>query len=589
VLAVAIAVIGLRPPGSKHEQAPSIPAVAMPAVASPTANAGDTPASVVASASPVNTGCDQQPSSLNRLDLTGPTSYEDAIQLPDAATEGRAGAPAELLPTGAPASDQQVAEVTETVQQLIDCVADGNAEKLSSLFSDDYWRRMNFMGLDYNASNAYAYAPLVRPSSDRVPPMPLIDDVIVLPDGRLAAALIPSFGRQSREAFDYYVFVESNGVLLIDEAVHSSDRPELDLTVNDEGFSDTTLLVTSGKTDLVLTNTGTVTHSIVIPELNIRIEVEPGASGTATIVYEEATVDFSSDMPTDTAPAFSGTLTIDFPDDIATPVAVTPEPVNATCDVSPASDSKLASTGNTAFADALARPEDAEPGTISAIDASGIPLGSYANTADSAAISDTMARLASCFNNGTPLQVAGFFTDDYFRRLSTAGVNADDSDAQSFAPFQLNSNGAVPSVPSVTDVIVLPDGRVGARIQVRENGWNNLQYEFYVFANVDGHWLVDEAVFVGRMQNVTIEITDEGFVPARLNWTMDPVRFTVKNSGTREHSFVEPESGLTFTVEPGDSQTVTFIPGASGTFTFTSESPGDTGPGFTGSLVISEQ
>lgn len=584
VLAVAIAVVGLRPPGNRSDHRPSIPAAAVMSESTPSLSTPN-PASEVAV---LSDSCNVEPADLTRLDLIGATTYENAIPLPDGPTEGRAGIPADALPTGEPASDEQITEVTAAVQQLIDCIADGNATKLSALFTDDYWRRMNALGMDYDSSNARGYAPLVRPSSNGVPLMPTIEDVVVLPDGRLAASLIPTVGMMSRESFDFYVFAEVDGDLLIDEAAHSYDRAELHLQVNDDGFSDTTLLVTSGKTDLTVTNTGTTTHSFVVDELNIRMELEPGNSGTSTIVYEEATLNFSSDMPGDTTPGFNGTLTIDFPDLDSTPPAITPEPMATTCDVDPASESVFSVTGSPSSASVLVRPEDATPGLLTEIDTPSIPIGSYVSDEVANEINSEIATLAACLANGSSLQVASFFTEDYFRRLGGDGVMVDPTDAASFVPLQLPASEAMRLTPDVSEVILLPDGRIGAKIQMGYNGFMSLQWQYYVFANVGGTWLIDEATFVGKVTRVTLVVGDEGFEPTELSWTMGITELTVTNTGTRTHSFVEPVSGMNIEVAPGESESMTFIPGISGTFTFTSESDGDSGPGFLGTLVVTE-
>ncbi|CAN5664774.1 hypothetical protein BH09CHL1_BH09CHL1_31810 [soil metagenome] len=584
VLAVAIAVVGLRPPGNSSPNRNSIPAAALLSESTPAPSTPDSAPEVAI----LSESCDVEPADLTRLDLTGATTYENAIPGSEGPTEGRAGIPADGLPTGEPASDEQIAEVTAAVQQLVDCIADGNATKLSAVFTDDYWRRMNALGMDYNSSNAKSYAPLVRPSATGIPLMPTIEDVVVLPDGRLAASLIPTIGTMSRESFDFYVFAEVDGNLLIDEAAHSYDRPELQLQVTDEGFSDTTLLVTASKTDLVLTNTGAVTHSIVIPALGVRTEVAPGESETVTLVYQEDTVPFYSDMPDDTGSNFSGTLTIDFPGATSPPVEATPIPVGASCEVTAAPESKLGLTGTPASGDALVRPGDSVAGTFTTIDESSIPTGSFVVPEQAAKIQNVVSELAECVNNGSAFQVASFFTDDYFRRLASAEVTIDPISATSLVPLQLNEDGVIPFLPEATDVIALADGRIGARVQVSGGQFLNFQYEYFVFANVDGRWLIDEAAFVGQINESKVVVNDDGFSPTRLEWTGEVTRLTVTNTGTREHSFISDELDYSIILAPGESQTTTFIPGANGTFFFTSQSEGDTGGDFSGTIVVTE-
>jgi hypothetical protein len=323
LLAVAIAVIGLRPPGANDEQPPSIPAVAMMSNASPTPNAANTSAEqVAASASAVNTGCDVQPSSLDRLELTGPTTTENLITPLN--TEHSEGPATSMdwrsVPTGDPAPASDVVGVTNTVEQFIACANAGKSAEASALFTDDYWRRRDAVGAPVSGLNPRTFVGLA--GQDRSGPlkMPAIENAVIFPDGRVGAELQPELGYG--HSYEFFIFVQDNGRWLIDEAMHVVKRAIIELSVDDTGFSQPSITVSDGKSDLQLTNTGTRTHSIVIPELNIRIELEPGETETEVLTYEEATLPFYSDMPDDTGSGFTGEVIFDLPDSpVASPAA----------------------------------------------------------------------------------------------------------------------------------------------------------------------------------------------------------------------------------------------------------------------------
>jgi len=584
VLAVLVGVIGIRPPSDNSVDRPSIPAVAFTSNGSPEPAVATPPASV---SSPVTDAtCTIDPANLDRIDLTGETSTNNAItpsnldiyEGPATSMDWR------TVPTGDPATQAETDGVITTVEEYIACTNASETARASALFSDDYWKRRNYVGASTSKNNPATFIPLSGQSRELPLEVPSIENVFELPDGRIGAELHPPTGL----SYELLIFVNQNGDWRIDEAMHVFKRSVIELAVDDTGFSEHSLLATDGKTELELTNNGTRTHSFVIPELLIDITLEPGETGNATIVYEEATLDFYSDSPGDDSNEFTGTVTIDFPD-IATPTPVTPEAVASTCTIDAAKASKLQLTGATNEEQAIPRPLNADLGGITEIDTSLIPLGSLLTPEQQAPVQEVMAALAACVNNGSPLQVAALFSDDYFRRLNADGVAIDAEDIRTFVPLQLPANDTLRSIPELTEVIALPDGRIGARVQVSNgDGTGNFQYEYYVFVNGDGSWKIDEAVYVGYVTDVTITIDDSGFEPSQFAVPLDTIRLTVVNNGTRVHNLTFVESSMDYAIQPGATEVILFGPGAPGTLNLVSSATGDDPDIFTGSITFDD-
>lgn len=322
VIAVMIGAIGIRPPGNKSEDRPSIPAVALSSDASPAvgpataeaANNSNQEASNETAVSGVD--CTNAAGDLSRIDLAGPLTTESVVTWPDASISESGPATStdwQLLPTGPQASAEEIAAITSVVEQFVACTNADKPAEASSLFTDDYWRRMHNVEKPIDPDDPFSFVPLGGQPNGGPFVIPSIEDVIQLDDGRIGAGLHPSVSASLN--FGYYVFVNESGTWRIDEVMTVFKRNMIELAVDDAGFSESSIYVTGGKTDLNLTNNGTVTHSIVIPELNIRIEVAPGESAAQTIVYSEAVLPFYSDMPGDTAPGFTGEVIIDIDGD----------------------------------------------------------------------------------------------------------------------------------------------------------------------------------------------------------------------------------------------------------------------------------
>ena len=77
---------------------------------------------------------------------------------------------------------------------------------------------------------------------------------------------------------------------------------------------------------------------------------------------------------------------------------------------------------------------------------------------------------------------------------------------------------------------------------------------------------------------VTIQITDQGFVPSSVQSTNGhDLTITLINTGTRRHSFNLDAYAIAVALAPGESRTVTIRSPDLGDFTYSSDSPGDAG------------
>lgn len=257
-------------------------------------------------ASPI-TACEHAGGGLDRLRLTGRTEHESIVMLPIAGgNEGRPGVEASALPAGGEPADEALrADIAGSVQGLVACMNAGDPEGTIGWTTDDYWRRSNEIGVVVNPDKPRSFVPLVGPAT-RDTPTPQTENVLVLEDGRVGAVVRPGFDAPSY-SYDYYVFIEQQGRWLIDEAVHVTELA----TVEDDGFIPQEIAIPAAPTKLVVRNEGTTPHSVVIPDLLIRIEVDPGTTDSATLKHPGGTFAFHSDVPGDDPEVFSGTLVIE--------------------------------------------------------------------------------------------------------------------------------------------------------------------------------------------------------------------------------------------------------------------------------------
>lgn len=253
--------------------------------------------------------CEPSADGMERVSATGPTKHESLIQLPPGPYEGVTGIEASMLPEGGePADPGTVDEITRTLEGLVACINAGNPEGGIGWTSDDYWKRRNAFGLESTPDVPQTFRPMMyMPGEEAV--VPEVDNAQTFPDGRVGAIVRPGFDAPDY-SYDYMVFVQQDGQWLIDEAVHVTEWATVDVVVTDEGFAPQEIVAPAAPAKIVLRNDGTTTHSMVIPDLLIRLEVAPGESDMGNLKHPGGSFAFHSDVSGDDPAIFSGTIVI---------------------------------------------------------------------------------------------------------------------------------------------------------------------------------------------------------------------------------------------------------------------------------------
>jgi hypothetical protein len=121
-----------------------------------------------------------------------------------------------MAPTGDPADEQTVAEVSATWRQFIACITAGDQARMFALSSDDMVRRQFVVDVAFGVTEDalfefLAATPVPLPPDQSVSILPF-DDVRVLRDGRVA---VVGPGEQGRG--DVRIFVREGDHWLIDD------------------------------------------------------------------------------------------------------------------------------------------------------------------------------------------------------------------------------------------------------------------------------------------------------------------------------------------------------------------------------------
>jgi hypothetical protein len=146
--------------------------------------------------------------------------------------------------------------------------------------------------------------------------------------------------------------------------------------------------------------------------------------------------------------------------------------------------------------------------TVLALDSEGVPppamtqitppLGDIADVETSISIKEAARQVLACFNAGDIPRAAGLMTENGVRRAYW-GLTIDEENRQlartriTAAP-QARTEEALVRLITVTDVSLLPDGRIAAFVVLNEPllppaGPETL---LFIFANENGQWLVDD-------------------------------------------------------------------------------------------------
>ena len=164
----------------------------------------------------------------------------------------------------------------------------------------------------------------------------------------------------------------------------------------------------------------------------------------------------------------------------------------AECQVEPLSDEFLARLSGTPVSEASPSTEVAgSPAPFTE------PEGEPAGDAEIEAVTMTTREIVACLNAGDYRRAYALYTENYLLR-AFAGQSANLSQS---TPVP-NEAATQIALIGVTNVIVLEDGRVGARVELA-TGPDALQVLLYsVFARVDDRWLIDE--------ETALDATEEG-------------------------------------------------------------------------------
>lgn len=277
-----------------------------------------------AAATPERGTCTVEPSSLDRLNLTGEPSSGTLVSWRPTSGErpAIAGWPAllpEEVPTdlGQPADKAIVALIEDRTAAFIECVNAGDAGQIVAFLSDDYIRRVNAYGLTdvplLNPEYPRTFAPLGSIGQGEAEKI-AVSEVRLLADGRVAAILTPTTTDDaSVHLSTILIFTQNGDRWLIDEALPVAEFPHIEIVIRDDGFSPSEIehdLADSKNVVLVVRNQGTQPHSIVIPALGARAEVAPGETVEVTVGLHDGTFDIYSDLPGDQDAGLTGTFRV---------------------------------------------------------------------------------------------------------------------------------------------------------------------------------------------------------------------------------------------------------------------------------------
>jgi hypothetical protein len=126
------------------------------------------------------------------------------------------------VPTGDPASDEQVAGVTATINELNACVNANAFLRMFALYSDGYLAR-SITGEDLNPDALAYFATPVAPQAADKRMSYQVQDIMVLDDGRIGAVIVTFSPYGGTYTSEWMAFVEQDGRYLMDEIVALPD------------------------------------------------------------------------------------------------------------------------------------------------------------------------------------------------------------------------------------------------------------------------------------------------------------------------------------------------------------------------------
>ena len=120
-----------------------------------------------------------------------------------------------------------------------------------------------------------------------------------------------------------------------------------------------------------------------------------------------------------------------------------------------------------------------------------VPTGTPADSAEAAAIEQTVRDWLGCENAGQPLRAWALFSDGYlYRLLSRLNVTDGQALAAAAAPNAADAAGGAALV-SIRGQRELPDGRLGATVTIAYPSVPMPKTFFFTFTQLDGRLLID--------------------------------------------------------------------------------------------------
>jgi hypothetical protein len=151
-----------------------------------------------------------------------------------------------------------------------------------------------------------------------------------------------------------------------------------------------------------------------------------------------------------------------------------------------------------------------------------IPLGPPADEATAAAVADTVSQVFACFAAGDALRAYAFFTDDLALQFGPEpGTPREEAEAFLAAPLEMleeegeepvGGEAAAGQIVAVTDVMELPDGRVGAIAVERSEG--GIDSVFLILERDGDRLLADELIDLAPLVGAEGEDGDGAATPA---------------------------------------------------------------------------
>jgi len=123
-----------------------------------------------------------------------------------------------------------------------------------------------------------------------------------------------------------------------------------------------------------------------------------------------------------------------------------------------------------------------------------IPIGDPADDATVAAVTDTISGVFACFSAEDMLRAYALFTDDLAQRFGPE-PGTPREDAEAFLTGGGDPGGTAGQILSITDVMTLADGRVGAFVVDETEG--EVANAYVVFEQEGDRLLVDEVIEFG--------------------------------------------------------------------------------------------